>query len=257
MEEEQGNWVVFERDFDGSTGIILVNLSPGPEVPDPDRPLCISVGVAFKTAGPEGLPEAPELEDLAKVEDAIAEALQAGFDARLVGALALNGERRWCFYAKAAADAQSAAQKAVSALGPALMDYTPEVSVLEDPYWSAFNKNFLPDEREHRAALDMSVINALAEAGDQLDRPRQIEHCAFLPSEAGRDSFCDWAKSNGFTIDERGEADDDGVFAVLFSHEGPALPESITEMTCLATEGAELFEGMYDGWQCRIVRADD
>ena len=136
--------------------------------------------------------------------------------------------------------------------------HAPKLESRDDPKWKYFESDLFPDLGQQRYIADYSVIMQLMENGDDGEAERPIEHLAYFPTEESRDEFVAWCGANGFKVTEvDDEADDETeAFAVEFNHIGPAVIDDVWEKTMLATEGAELFGGEYDGWQCSVVGED-
>jgi hypothetical protein len=59
----------------------------------------------------------------------------------------------------------------------------------------------LPDEGEFVDPKDVSLLDRLAELGDDGSAIRQVDHLAFLPSFDAACEFADFAAANGYVID--------------------------------------------------------
>lgn len=257
MSRHEEHWATFDREIDGLPAMISSDLGwidadTGP------YPLCLRVSVGVLTPGEQGQCEPEEFAVITRLEDVLVPRVSRGARACLVGSLMHAGRRTWFFRAPGSRDSTGpAVEAAVREVKERFPDYEFMFELNDDPDWDSFRENLVPSEAEFRASLDLGVISALADAGDPLEPPRKIEHCAFFPDEKSRKGFCAWAADNGFTVDEAPPRDPETGYAVEFSHVGPALPDEVTEMTLRATEGAQAFGGEYDGWQCELVRAEE
>jgi hypothetical protein len=251
MAKHEEAWGGFPSEFEDVPALVTADLGWAEEGPDPRRGMLIRVRVA--TPEPDendGL--APFLEHVAPFDDAITAELSKKLNAVPVGQLISGVSRWWCFYASRA----DGAQDIVSRAAAKAKDIAPEVVVEDDPEWNFYADVLFPDDGQQRYMADESVIAQLVENGDNSEIPRPIEHLAILPDTPARDRFVEWCADNGFAVTEAADEYDDEFegYPVEFTHVGPASLEEIFEKTSLATEGAEQFEGEYDGWQTSIMK---
>lgn len=222
--------------------------------------------VAWAQIGPaeldeNGLPNAKALEQLQALDQKI-DSEASRHNAFCAASLTTDGRRTWLVYG-AKSDpilrAIGAAAKAGGPMGHGLGLGVPTglgVRAEKDPAWKKYEE-WLPTVEEKRWNDDLMVVEELEENGDILTAPRDIEHLAYLPTDAARHKFIEWLGENGFEVlIIRDRPERDGSFGIEFSKVSPIDIDEIYEQTCSATVAAEELGGRYDGWQTRIISDD-
>lgn len=122
-----------------------------------------------------------------------------------------------------------------------------------DPHWAYVRDTLAPDDRQHRLLEDLAVVGVLAEHGDPLAVPREVEHVAFFADQALAEDAAADLRADGFAASV--ERDDEGDFALTALRADPVAPPSVHELTWGVKETVERHGGTYDGWNCGIASA--
>lgn len=114
----------------------------------------------------------------------------------------------------------------------------------------------LPTSEELQPSLDYMVIKAMAEHGDPLTPKRDVQHCAYFPTDHAAHQFADAASKQGFKTEvERIEVPDkSNPWCVLASRDDSLTEPSITDVTVPLCKLAESHGGDYDGWEAMLIR---
>jgi hypothetical protein len=179
--------------------------------------------------------------------------MERRFGAVCIAMMSGQGRRRWFYYSKS----ESGLGEAITAAASKWPAYPLAVKVQRDPRWEQLEKQLLPTAAEFRWNADLSVIQALEEAGDDMKTPRPIEHYAYFPDSTTRRQFVDWLRENDFELDELLVPNDDHPKpGVKFSRISTPELDEVYDQTCLASQGAEECGGDYDGWESQVVKGD-
>lgn len=241
------SWV--DRRGDAPAAVAL-DLALAPAAPDRSRPALARVRYALRSAGPDGLTDGTEGDDLARVEDAL-EAAFAARGATYAGRITRAGAREHLFYARDEADAAPALDAARADAGPyALLHETSA-----DPDWRAWREALLPPPRTLQWLLDRRVVETLARHGDDPTVPRNVDHLAFFPSAEARAAFVAATEGLGFTpVALREDGPAPTPFAAEVQRGDAVVLEHIHEVAWTLQQLAEGAGGSYDGWGASVER---
>jgi Family of unknown function (DUF695)/Regulator of ribonuclease activity B len=131
-----------------------------------------------------------------------------------------------------------------------------EVFVEADPQKAIYWEDLYPTADDRQVMLDMQVLNALLEAGDDQTRTRTIVHYAHFNSKSASLEFSDWLKENDYTHVEvsqaRGESMFRSIFEIKFAHQGTTMLDDISHHSLKLSRKAKASGGEYDGWETSI-----
>jgi uncharacterized protein (TIGR01619 family) len=248
MDNDQ--WQIYQRMIDDMPATAMVETSWTEEGPDPDKPVCVIVRIPFESEEDLGLPDTDdEFEALDAMTEALVKALSK-HKAYFAGKLMHNFAHSLYFYTPGNDGIEQAVATAISKFKGREAD----VTCIDDPEWERIGEDVWPTEVEVRWNEDMAVLSALEEGGDDMTTPREIEHMAIFASRETCEQFAEWSRQNGFTVGEPTQ-DEEDAFSIEFTKVSAPTIEAIFDQTGAITEIAEELGGMYDGWQCRLVKA--
>jgi hypothetical protein len=245
------HWDFYLFDDQGAVSSNFLNMSLAQDAPVASHSVLGLVEITMLTPRPDGLSSDSEADALNELEDAIVNALVAS-GAINCGRTTGRGVRTLAFYAASSPAFEKAARTATRAF-PA---YACEIETKSDPDWDYYLDFLFPSPEEWERMKNQKVLRALIENGDQLDRPREIDHWVFFDDQDAADAFASGLASEGFTL--RGTPaplEDGGPISVQFWRED--APREIDGITQALSEQARALGGDYDGWECPIIRKDD
>jgi len=262
-ESTNDNWTGYMFETDDGPASCLFNLAAAEFAPDADRPFCVMVRVPFKDPGEHGLGDGDERDTLADFEEAL-DASGELHDSIHFASVRGNGHLDiWYYATRAGADALAEAAPGVCT------GYDVEVARGEDPEWQQFGLLF-PSDEDVAAYADEQLISQLEAAGDQIDKPRPVDHALLVETTAAGEKLRDALIRKGFTVQpiakaggEEGddEGDDDATpaegdlnFLVEATKRHAVTLEVISEIRRELTELVEDMGGAYDGWQTALVK---
>lgn len=220
----------------------------------PKHTTLISVRMAYPQTGAdeEGLPTPEVLEALGEVEDAAAAAME---QLGVVVAATVTSNLQRVMYAYAAGDrAVVDALRLVAAGHPA---HAPSAISRSDSAREMF-ASLRPNIWQEQFAKNARVLGALAEHGDDHEKPRAIVHYAYFTTKAGRDEFASTVSSQGFVVDPSSMGDTPDTmqampWSVKFEREDACDLFELTNTTAELALAADNLRGEYDGWETTIV----
>jgi regulator of RNase E activity RraB len=248
---QQESWVPFLRSVGGYPEAVMVDLEAADFLEEPGNREVLTIQVDFSETTFDRLPSRNEFPRIYAVEDALAPIAASGESARYLGRIIGNGTLQM-FVVRTRTDAALVNQLSMRA---AELGYEASIEISSDPevkvYWSRLH----PTNDQLRVASDGSVIRALADAGDQPEIPREIEHWAYFPDRAAADAFAQIAYENDFQAITVSEAQDGpDQFVVRCVREGRATLDDVTAQTLVLDRAARANGGTYDGWETAVMR---
>jgi hypothetical protein len=109
---------------------------------------------------------------------------------------------------------------------------------------------------EQRQITENDLIRELLKRnGDNLTAEREIDHWAYFPDRASRDSFINKALNLGFMLRARikPEKNNPSYGAQVYTVGRPSFPE-VDQQNLALFDLAAMLGGNYDGWDTWVVR---
>ncbi len=246
------NWMPILRHDESGPRSLMTNVRFRDEgsSPDPTRPLAVCVNLPFQNPDDHGMGETSEMELIDREIDRLALRILSEASGVYVGRVRGQGRVRLWFYAP------ESSQHAIETLArAAFKSRVIGFEIHRDPQWSNYQA-MLPSDDEHQRVMDQMVINQLAQHGDPLSVPRDVQHFAYFGDDASARQFADKLKMEGFriTIEEAAEPAPGAEICVIANRDDPATPEAIMPITSRLLALAKEHGGVYDGWEAQLIR---
>ncbi len=242
---ERPDWDFYLCRVEDAPASILVDLSLDRAAERPGTTLYV-VRIVMGEPGDHGMGEGGELAILGPLEDRLVTGA-AEHGARFVGRLRNRGMWQVTFMGP------SGIQDAMGNLGLEVLDGSGrdhDLAFQEDPTWSWFDGLMYPDAERKRWILDRRKVQALREAGDDLRKPRRVDHRLILPGVEARIAAAGEAIDLGFGAVDPEPGDERGLR--LF-REDPVELDHIHAVAMGLSALAARHEGDYDGWEAPVV----
>ncbi|MCP3883013.1 MAG: hypothetical protein GY701_32135 [Sulfitobacter sp.] len=128
-----------------------------------------------------------------------------------------------------------------------------DLNVLDDPDWSFFTEFLVPSLEEQQANQNLQVWVGLASQGDDLNRPRIVDHNLSFAAEPHAHQCLTDLRAKGFSASES-RAGPDGIEVSVSRSETIDLgPGGLHDTVWLVRSTTEAHGGTYDGWGAPIV----
>lgn len=247
-------WNFYLCRVDDAPASIFLNLhyrhEPSPEGKD----TLYWVRVEMLDPGEHGMGDDAEADAVYPALDELVEGADiAGL--QFVGRLRNDGAWQLVFYG--AAGRQEALDALSRRLGKDVNRET-ESGNKHDPNWRYYHDFLMPDAERYQWIKDCRVVEILAERGDPLTEPRRVDHWAYFPSAAERDSFVAAATERGFSTEELDDDEGSGGLrhrAQIHRIDSVQL-EDIHSVVMQLYSLAEKSGGKYDGWETSVEAPD-
>lgn len=244
------NWVQFFCNVNYKLSSILVDLELAESLPN-SRTELIWVWVYMKTPRPDGLSSNEEFDTLNAIEDALTARLERECDACIAGRITGDGRREFYYYGRKPANLKQLVEEELANFS----QYRFDCDTQPDPEWRQYLDVLYPTEESYELIKNKSVLQELANVGDNPDIVRPVWHYVFFESDEVRKQFIAWAKDNNFEITNRVRADapgelEPGMVCVVQSR--TTRPDDIDDSVIKVFRAARNFGGEYDGWETRV-----
>jgi hypothetical protein len=237
------DWDAYFDHVDGKPASILLDLDI--EAPIPGMSVMAYVTLDFLDPDENGMSKRGEGNRLLEIEDALVSALTRE-TCMFVGLCTTGGQRDFFFYM----DNATGVEEKVEAVMATFDEYVWDMGLVEEPGWDTYLDFLSPDEQGMDTIRNNRIRRKLAEEGDRLSLPREIDHWLYFPSAADRDAFAAEVAAERFRV-ETVDDDPERPFSLLVRRQD--APEDIDDVTWPLRELAGAYGGTYDGWGCRAA----
>ena len=122
--------------------------------------------------------------------------------------------------------------------------------------WEVYQKLLFPTIREWQIIANHHSCNNLQEQGDTLQEKRAIEHKVYFEEVQKREEFISLIEAKGFNKQSEMEVPFNGkiMYGVQFYRKDIPYYYEIDNLTMQIIDMSESLAGMYDGWECSLVK---
>jgi hypothetical protein len=235
--------------WDDLPASVLLNLALKADAPFRDRPVVAWLFIDMEHPLPDGLPSSEESELQNVIEDRIDQNL-AAVSALGVGRICGRGRWELYFYIPTDMDFHRWAWETIKAFPLRVF----ETGSRPDPESQQYLEVLYPALVHMQQIRNLPVVMKLEEAGDELETPRLVDHSAYFPDEAARNSFESWARSHDFDAWSRDPVEGDRPWGTELRKVHSIDLATICDVTLELSEECQSRGGEYDGWASPVER---
>ena len=236
------DWSSYFARLDGAPISVAVDLALQQSAPISEKPAAYTVALSLCEPDEHGMTGAQEYRALAQIEEELLHALEP-YGLIEVGRVTGRGMRTFHYYGPGGDIAA-----AVSGVMRAHDEYVYQAVATSDPLWAIYQNYLYPDAQQLAFANDMKALQALLDAGDDLERERPIVHTVAFTDDASAQNFARTMRDRGYSV-----SIEDATHAVHCARVEPIDPFKITETRIALTALSEEFGGAYGGWATGIA----
>ncbi|MDP3466055.1 MAG: DUF695 domain-containing protein [Sulfuricurvum sp.] len=215
---------------------IEVDLSLVDDAPDMERPWLLWLFVKVSDPLESGF---------VSFRDDLIQTLNTHIDALYAGTIAKDG---WCelyFYASSSKKFENLTSDAMGRHG----NYPYERGSFKDTKWEMYQERLYPEPFTLITIQNRHTIEALLEAGDDLNKEREVEHYFFFQTPTALERFSASMENNGFALKEKMSDDEsDYTYGVTLAKTESITYEQVEETTSMLYESVLQEHGHYEGW---------
>jgi len=245
-QEFNSNWAIYYGSLDNLPKSVAIDLGLAYVAPVAQFPYLTRIELIMEKVDEYGQPLSEELDIVNPIEDKLADDILKNFI--YAGRITSNKKRVYFFYS----------QYSISKTNNENLDkiVIREISFQteKDPEWSAYLNELYPDDQTIQILSNQSVLRDLQSHGDDLSRPREVDHCIFFNNKTNLNRFLEKAINAGYTlIDISGVEDKENYYRLEIKRMEMVDEDHIHKTVFALIELASEFQGNYDGWACAIM----
>ena len=206
------------------------------EAPQEERPWLLWMFV--KAQSPVEQPFSDFLDDLKG-------SLNESIDAVYAGSIAKEGWVELYFYAPSSKRFENITTEAMNRHG----GFAYERGSSRDGKWEMYLERLYPDAYALLNMQNRHTIEALVEAGDDLNKIREVEHYLFFQTRSAMERAVAFLTAHGMSLKEFvTHEDEEYAYGAVLTKSDSVTPEAVEETTSLCFDAALNDHGHYEGW---------
>ena len=248
----QEYWESYVKQVDSHKAMVSFNAGISDEVPNPEFMYVGFVKVKLKNSKEDGLVTEYESDDVGFIEDRLEMESLRWRSGKYIGRIISNGEVNFIYALKLDFEWSNTVSEAMKHF-----DYEYEYGSKMDMEWEVYKNLLFPTIKEWQIITNHHACNSLKEQGDSLKEKRAIEHKSYFKSSEDRKNFIKLIEKDGFIKQKETEVPFRGeiMYGVEFYRKDIPFYYDIDELTMTIIDMGERYNGLYDGWECSLVKS--
>ncbi|MFN5641952.1 MAG: DUF695 domain-containing protein [Sphingobacteriales bacterium] len=246
-------WDNYIFSLNGRPVSIMLNMALKERASGLGRPYAIILRTKYADVDKYGFPGDHDKFRLDSLENDLEKELIEKNGAIYAGRFTQRGLREFYFYVLDTVDFSMHCRS--------VMDKYPNLpwlaKAIYDRNWSNYMEVLYPSDIEKEKMENRKMVMTLQSKGDDLSRPRRIEHTLYFRVAQSRRTFLISPSLQGFNVSEMPvEKTNDGDYPfmlIIWHHDKPEL-KKMNEVTLTLTHLAQKNGGKYEGWQTRVIK---
>lgn len=247
------DWVTYIQQKEKGPMVITTNLYYN-FVGKPNYKNLLLVGTSTRDCKKNGYPDELGLAKFYMLSDSISSRLDKLTKNRLVGIVTYQCSGFDVYYLKDTTGVKNTIQS--------YLDYNYALSknylfLKYDKKWQYYKENLVPKDMSDAFFTNHDFLNQLVIEGDDLTKPRKVDHWINFRNERRRAKFITKIRPLDFAIDSVKLVKNQYYkYQVKISRKDSIHPEKIALLTKDLVKLSLLFNGIYDGWGTEPVKED-
>jgi uncharacterized protein (TIGR01619 family) len=248
---QTGKWDVYMAQYENGPGSTTLNMDLIKLAPKKELSFILITGVTTENCRDDGFPNSVEFERLYKVSDAVEARLKELTKFELSGSFTYQCERLDYIYVRDSISLRTELTKLYKTEFP---DFKYYINIKADADWETYLQFLYPNEETQEFMANEKVLAQLRQAGDDLSKPRQVDHWLYFTDKANRSSFLESIEKEGFKVEGEDKLKDSTLpFQLHISRTDNVNPGKIYKVTLSLRRKAKIHNGEYDGWETFVI----
>lgn len=207
-------------------------------------PWLYTVFIKLKNPLPNGLADEDEEDFLFECKDRLAVKLEDKEKAVYVGSKTTSGWYELYFYLQDPKGIENQTKDILNAF-----DYKFESNAVKDRKWNLYETSLYPNLLQSHHIQSRQIIDELVEEGDDISKPREVEHYVLFQTASLREKFVASLQEHNLTCKDEFERDAEEyeygiIIPVVQAVDAETMNKTTDMFMELCTEG----HGYYEGW---------
>jgi uncharacterized protein (TIGR01619 family) len=248
---QEDTWDVYLAQYEKGVGSTLLNMSLKKNAPVPQYPFLLKTGVSLIDCSNDGLPTEGEFNMLTRISDRVKTVIDSILKNIPAGTFSYQCERIDYYYIN---DTTEIRKYLASTYKKEFPDYKYSIIFRYDKNWEAYLMFLYPNAETYEYMRNDKVIMNLTKAGDNLSKPRQVDHWLYFKDEVARNRFITYALKEKYNVESKEYSKGARLkYQLQISRIDLVDITSISKITIELRKIAKDFDGEYDGWETFVV----
>jgi uncharacterized protein (TIGR01619 family) len=248
---QKDSWDVYLAQYDEGVGSTTLNMELIKVAPLKELPFVVVTGVTYDSCDEGGLPNAVQIDRLYEISDDIERTVTASTQGLMVGTFTLQCERLLYIYVH---DTLTIRNKLLKLYTGKYKKYKYYLGIEPDKKWEMYRTVLYPSQEILDYMSNEKVLERLSDAGDKLEKPREVEHWLYFKNTRDRDLFVKYAEGERFKIESKQYVKDAKLpYQLHMSRVDSVYSGSIHRITIELEKKAKEYKGDYDGWETVVI----
>jgi hypothetical protein len=244
-------WDVYMAAYEKGPGSTMVNMTLKDAAPMLRLPYLLTTGVRLKNCSQEGLPVEEEFNTLYQISDSVKSALNTRLRPVAAGTFSYQCERIDYYYLSDTSGIRKLLETTYKKYFPS---YQYRTNLRDDAEWKGYLGFLFPNEAILDQLTNQKVIFNLTDAGDDLSKPRKVDHWLYFKTEADRNNFIPYAVKEKFKVTKSFSPNTRLNYQLQLSRTDKVDLASISLITSTLRKKATELHGQYDGWETVVIK---
>jgi hypothetical protein len=247
-----GSWDLYLLEIRGEMSMITLNMELYPHTPAPNLPNIMIVSQEFPNCVKGEFPDTESLDAFSEAFTQMLEGIGAETEGEWVGSLVYHCSKFEYLYVRDTIGLRERWQAGLQQLGSA----PPLALELKaDPEWGYYREFLYPNEYYRESMANQKVLLTLLESGDDLSKPRKVEHWLYFPNKKEMSECLKVLAKEGYQ-EERSQKlkVEELPFELVVSRTDPVDLATMNGITLSLRKMATESKGRYDGWETFVVK---
>lgn len=249
-EEQWDNYMATYEE--GKLGLTTLRMDLINSIPIKNFNYILVTGLTYKTTKEDGFPENETFDLLHKVGEELIELIEKETELIIVGSFTYNKERLEYFYIK---ETKNIVSKIEEFYKSKYSQYKFYLNIKEDKEWTYYKDFLYPNEETQNYMADQSVLIHLEEAGDNLTKPRRVDHWLYFSKETKMNDCKEELIKLNFNIQYAGINEETNLpYELQVWRIDNVDIDSIYPITSKLRKITKKYDGEYDGWETFVEK---
>lgn len=249
---QEDNWDTYTASYKKGYGSTLVNLGLKKVAPIAGLPYIVVTGVMCKDCQPDGMPSKKEFELLYTISDTVQSKMNQLVKNCLAGTFTYQCDRLDYFYV---ADTSRIRERITRMYKVYFPTYKPYIIIRTDLDWKTYRDILYPNEENIERMENEKVVSKMVEAGDVLNKKRVVTHWIDFVTADDRACFLNYAREQEFAVELHEKMiENERLYKLKLERRDVIDLNTISKITLALHQQAKKCKGIYEGWECPVVK---